>query len=124
MGGFLSGALTAAAGAAGGALLFHGIEGLLGHNPGPFTGAVMPGGRFLNNGTPTENNTETINNYYGEGEHPTLEGQQSDQASDQNDPDPDPVDYIPEDSNADFTSDDFGNNDSGFDGGSDDNSYV
>jgi hypothetical protein len=124
MGGFLSGALTAAAGVAGGALLFRGIEGLLGHNPGPFAGAVMPDGRFLNSGTPTENNTETINNYYAEGEHPTPEGQQSDQASDQNDPDPDPADYISEESNADFTSDDFGNNDSGFDGGSDDNSYV
>ena len=38
-GGFLQGALSTAAGVAGGALLFQGIENLLGHNPGPFSGA-------------------------------------------------------------------------------------
>ena len=35
-GGFLRGALSTAAGVAGGALLFQGIENLLGHNSGPF----------------------------------------------------------------------------------------
>jgi hypothetical protein len=38
-GGFLRQALTTAAGVAGGALLFEGIRGMLGHNPGPFGGS-------------------------------------------------------------------------------------
>jgi len=39
-GGFLRTALTTAAGVAGGALLFEGIRGMLGHNPGPFSTAA------------------------------------------------------------------------------------
>jgi hypothetical protein len=39
-GGFLRSALTTAAGVAGGALLFEGIRGMLGHNPGPFSTAA------------------------------------------------------------------------------------
>src|SRR5262249_49032940 len=38
-GGFLRSALATAAGVAGGALLFEGIRGMLGHNPGPFSTA-------------------------------------------------------------------------------------
>ena len=43
-GGFLRSALATAAGVAGGALLFEGIRGMLGHNPGPFstTAAAAP----------------------------------------------------------------------------------
>ena len=39
-GGFLRTALTTAAGVAGGALLFEGIRGLMGSNPGPFGSAA------------------------------------------------------------------------------------
>lgn len=39
-GGFLRTALATAAGVAGGALLFEGIRGMLGHNPGPFGAAT------------------------------------------------------------------------------------
>ncbi|HEX9559590.1 MAG TPA: DUF2076 domain-containing protein, partial [Reyranella sp.] len=39
-GGFLRSAMATAAGVAGGALLFEGIRGLMGHNPGPFGSAV------------------------------------------------------------------------------------
>jgi hypothetical protein len=39
-GGFLRSALATAAGVAGGALLFEGIRGMLGHNPGPFSTAT------------------------------------------------------------------------------------
>jgi hypothetical protein len=70
-GGFLRSALTTAAGVAGGALLFQGIEGLLGHNAGAF-GPGLGGGGFggagfgggLGGGGVTEVN-ETVNNYYG-----------------------------------------------------------
>ena len=58
-GGFLQNAMATAAGVAGGALLFQGIENLLGHNPGPFSGMGSgEGGAFA--GQPTE----IINNYY------------------------------------------------------------
>lgn len=40
-GGFLRTAMATAAGVAGGALLFEGIRGLMGHNPGPFGGAAQ-----------------------------------------------------------------------------------
>ena len=66
-GGFLQGALTTAAGVAGGALLFQGIESLIGHNPGPFAGTVSPSGGFLGGDRPIEN-TEIVNNYYTEGD--------------------------------------------------------
>ena len=65
-GGFLRSALTTAAGVAGGALLFQGIESLLGHNAGAFgpglgasygTGWGGAGGGTVVN--------ETVNNYYG-----------------------------------------------------------
>jgi len=116
-GGFLQGALTTAAGVAGGALLFQGIEGLLGHNPGPFSGTMSPSGGVFG-GTPVEN-TEITNNYYNEGDE---NRDQADQGSaDQTayaDPDPDPDasnvdDYASGDS-------DFGGDDSG----GDDSSYV
>lgn len=61
-GSFLQTALGTAAGVAGGALLFQGIENMLGHSPGPFGGAATPSGGFLSQ-TPTEN-VEIINNYY------------------------------------------------------------
>ena len=77
-GGFLKGALATAAGVAGGAMLFQGIQNLLGHNAGPFGGGLGGfgggGGGFLNtgfgghgNGGPDIiENTEVTNNYYGD----------------------------------------------------------
>jgi hypothetical protein len=56
-GGFLQGALSTAAGVAGGALLFQGIQNLIGHNPGPFTGLSGPSGGLIG-GQPTVENTE------------------------------------------------------------------
>ena len=49
-GGFLRSALTTAAGVAGGAVLFQGIENLLGHNAGPFGGGFGGGGGFFGGG--------------------------------------------------------------------------
>jgi len=76
-GGFLQGALATAAGVAGGALLFQGIESLLGHSSGPFgaMGSGMSGG-FLGQNQPIVP-TETVNNYYGDTGSQDL-GSQSD----------------------------------------------
>jgi uncharacterized protein len=113
--------LTTAAGVAGGALLFQGIEGLLGHNPGPFSGAVSPSGGLFGGATPTEN-TEIINNYYDQGDE--NRGQVDQGNADQTayadpDPDPDPDPGTNDDYVADNT--DFGGDDSG---GGDDSNYV
>ena len=56
-GGFLQGALSTAAGVAGGALLFQGIQNLMGHNPGPFSGLSGPSGGLIG-GQPAVENTE------------------------------------------------------------------
>ncbi|MBV8100844.1 MAG: DUF2076 domain-containing protein [Verrucomicrobia bacterium] len=61
-GGFLKSALATAAGVAGGAALFQGIESLIGHNAGAFGPAL--GERGLAGGE-TEN-TEIVNNYYND----------------------------------------------------------
>jgi uncharacterized protein len=72
-GSFLQTALTTAAGVAGGEMLFRGIEGLLGHNAGPFgpslgggSGGFFPGGGIDENIREDSHNTEIINNYYGD----------------------------------------------------------
>ncbi len=127
-GGFLQGALTTAAGVAGGALLFQGIESLIGHNPGPFAGAVSPSGGFLGGDRPVEN-TEIVNNYYTEGDENRdqldRQGTQADQSG------ADQTAYADSDTDRDtdlnatddLTSDDsfFGGDDGG---GGDDSSYV
>ncbi len=118
-GGFLQGALSTAAGVAGGALLFQGIESLIGHNPGPFSGSVAPSGGLFGGGMPVEN-TEVINNYYNEGDE--SRGQVDQGGADQTayaDPDPDPDPGTTDDYASDNT--DFGGDDSG---GGDDSSYV
>src|SRR6202008_588812 len=61
-GDFLKSALATAAGVAGGAALFQGIESLIGHNAGAFGPAL--GERGLAGGT--TDNTEIVNNYYNE----------------------------------------------------------
>ena len=60
-GGFLQSALGTAAGVAGGALLFQGIENLIGHNAGSFAGTGNSSGGFLGQNQPAE----ITNNYYG-----------------------------------------------------------
>lgn len=60
-GGFLQNAAATAAGVAGGALLFQGIENLMGHGGGGFGGSGFGGGQgFMGQSQPTE----VINNYY------------------------------------------------------------
>lgn len=110
-GGFLRSALTTAAGVAGGALLFEGISGLLGHNAGPFGGGGFGGGfgGGYGGGGPGEEIIEntTVNNYYGSDSADSSSNDASyDQASDF---DSGGSDYD--------TSDDFG-------GGSDDSGFA
>jgi uncharacterized protein len=120
-GGFLQGALTTAAGVAGGTLLVQGIENLIGHNPGPFSGTFAPSGGLFGGERPVEN-TEIINNYI----EPDPNRDQFDpNAGDQNvsadvDPNADPNAGL---TDADYSTDD---NDLGGDdlGGGDDSSYV
>jgi len=120
-GGFLQGALSTAAGVAGGALLFQGIENLIGHNPGPFAGSSTPSGGFFGGGERPVENTEIIN-YYNEPDPNRSDSQAVDQEStDQSvysssEPDPDLDPNIADD----YTSDDLG----GDSGGDDDNTYV
>jgi hypothetical protein len=125
-GGFLQGALTTAAGVAGGTLLVQGIENLIGHNPGPFSGAVTPSGGLFGGDRPAEN-TEVINNYYNESDpnrdqHDPNAGAQnvSDNYAPNLDPNSDPglttADYTPDDTDTDFGGD-LGD-------GGDDSSYV
>jgi hypothetical protein len=100
-GGFLQNAMATAAGVAGGALLFQGIENLMGHGAGSFGG----GGEFLGQNQPTE----IINNYY---EAPGETGSADSPASD---------DLLTQDDGG-IAADD---NDGGFfDSGGDDSSFV
>jgi hypothetical protein len=101
-GGFLRSALTTAAGVAGGALLFQGIEGLLGHHAGAF-GPGLGGGYGGGTGTNVVEENVT-NNYYGGG-GPV---QQADVAPDQGSV-----------QNADYSQDDGGDGGSANDGGGD-----
>lgn len=57
-GGFLQNAMATAAGVAGGALLFQGIENLMGHGGG--YGGGLGGGAFMGGNQPSE----VVNNYY------------------------------------------------------------
>src|SRR5581483_11138853 len=78
-GGFLRSAVTTAAGVAGGALLFQGIEGLLGHHAGAFGPALGTGYGY---GGPTVVEENVTNNYYGGGSG-GPDRQQADYAPDQ-----------------------------------------
>jgi uncharacterized protein len=115
-GGFLRSALTTAAGVAGGALLFQGIESLLGHNAGAFGPGLGAGygggfgGGFGGGGTTIN---ETVNNYYGNDPDQGTIPADDQQAFDQKDPGSQDTDYASDDS-GDFGGGDFG-------GGSDDN---
>jgi hypothetical protein len=68
-GGFLQNAMATAAGVAGGALLFEGIERMMGHGSGPFGGGGLGSGLASSpwgnaQTAPVEN--VTVNNYYGD----------------------------------------------------------
>jgi uncharacterized protein len=121
-GGFLQGALTTAAGVAGGTLLVQGIENLIGHNPGPFSGTLGPSGGLFGGERPTEENTEVVNNYYNE---PDPNRDQFDQnVGDQNVADNPNVDSDPGLTDTDYSSDDNDMGGDDFGGGGDDSSYV
>jgi hypothetical protein len=104
-GGFLRSALTTAAGVAGGALLFQGIEGLLGHNAGAFGPALGSGyGGGAGTNVVEENVT---NNYYGSGGGGPVQqaNDTPDQGGVQN------ADYTPDDGGGDVGSADDGGGD-------------
>ncbi|MBV9489993.1 MAG: DUF2076 domain-containing protein [Verrucomicrobia bacterium] len=134
-GSFLKGALSTAAGVAGGALLFQGIQNLLGHHAGPFSSVLEsgPGGFIPSGGGPSE----VVNNYYMNENPQDVQNIQDTDPGDQggltnqNVEDSDPDQYI---QNADYDpgqdpgqDDNFGASDDSFDsggGGGDDSSYV
>jgi uncharacterized protein len=60
-GSFLQSALSTAAGVAGGALLFQGIQNLIGYNPGPFGGLTGPSGGLIGGDLPAGENAEVVN---------------------------------------------------------------
>ena len=72
-GGFLQNAMATAAGVAGGALLFQGIEGLMGHGGG--YGGV--GGCFMGGNQPSE----VVNNYYMDQDNDPSQGSPDDGGS-------------------------------------------
>jgi uncharacterized protein len=118
-GSFLKGAMSTAAGVAGGALLFQGIENLIGHHAGPFGSELGAGGQggFLPGDV---QNTEVTNNYYVNEDPQNVQnaqdfdpGDQGGGVTDQN------VDYNPgQDDNFDSVDDTFD------DGGGDDTNFV
>jgi uncharacterized protein len=123
-GGFLKSALATAAGVAGGAALFQGIESLIGHNAGVFGPSLGERG-----GLPGEvDNTEIVNNYYNEPAGGTGEAtkERTDYQPEvaQNDLDRNQnIDFDPNlTADNDFgQNDDFGGSDDDFGSGSDDN---
>lgn len=74
-GSFLQNALSTAAGVAGGALLFQGIQNMLGHNPGQFGGLVGPSGETIGSETVVAENTEVVNNVFETGQPSSTEDQ-------------------------------------------------
>jgi uncharacterized protein len=125
-GGFLQSALSTAAGVAGGALFFQGIQNLMGHNPGPFGGLTGPGGGLIGGSEPVAENTEIVNNIY-ESNEPSAANDPSgidDQSVAEDDPATD-LDLNPDSGSTDdlSSSDSFASDDGGdFFGG--DDSYV
>ena len=117
-GSFLQSAMATAAGVAGGQLLFQGIEGLIGHNAGPFGPALESRGGFYPGGM--GGNTEIVNNYYDSGPPAGSEHhvQSDDLPQGGNEPFQD-ADLTQDDSSdfADQDIQDVGYDDSGFDSG-------
>jgi uncharacterized protein len=110
-GGFLQGALSTAAGVAGGALLFQGIQNLIGHNPGPFEGLSGPSGGLISGNEPVVENTEVVNNFIEDPSSTTDQSATQDTSSDAT-ADTDPVtDPNSDDSFAADDGSDFGGGD-------------
>jgi hypothetical protein len=127
-GSFLQSAMATAAGVAGGQLLFQGIEGLIGHNAGPFGPALesrgfYSGGMGGNTGG-MGGNTEIVNNYYGAdqpagSEHEHVQSDTGIQNADL----PQDQDFSASDDRADLV--DADSQDSGLDlGGGDDSGFA
>ncbi|MBV9997493.1 MAG: DUF2076 domain-containing protein [Verrucomicrobia bacterium] len=120
-GSFLKGALSTAAGVAGGALVFQGIENLIGHHAGPF-GSVMGAGDqggFLPGDV---QNTEVTNNYYINEDPQSAQTVQDLDPGDQGGVADQNVDYDPgQDANLDTVDDTF---DDGGGSSGDDTSFV
>lgn len=125
-GGFLQSALTTAAGVAGGALLFEGLNGLLFHHPGPFSPYV--GGGY--GGSPWgggENIYETNVYNYGNSDRPNDQGaidtSTNDPSSDPgNDPNVQDASYDPSDDAGNYDDNSGGDFGGDFGGGNDDTS--
>ena len=117
-GSFLQSALSTAAGVAGGALLFQGIQNLLGHNPGQFGGLVGPSGGIVGGNEPgVAENTEVVNNVFETNQSPSTDDQpvgQDDSASSLDpeadtsvaNPDPGSEEFFASDDGGDFFGDD------------------
>jgi uncharacterized protein len=109
-GGFLQTALSTAAGVAGGALLFQGIQNLLGHNPGQFGGLVGPSGGTIGGSEPIAENTEIVNNVF-ETNQPSSSGDQStpqDESTSSLDPEADTSVANPDPGSEEFSASDDG----------------
>jgi uncharacterized protein len=117
-GSFLQGALSTAAGVAGGALLFQGIQNLLGHNPGQFGGLVGPSGGIVGGNEPVvAENTEVVNNVFETNQPPSTgdqpvgqddSGSSLDSEADTSvaNPDPGSEEFFASDDGGDFFGDD------------------
>jgi uncharacterized protein len=116
-GSFLQSALSTAAGVAGGALLFQGIQNLLGHNPGQFGGLAGPSGGVVGGNEPAAaESTEGVTNVFETNQPPSTGDQpvgQDDSASslDPGDtsvenPDPGSEEFFASDDSGDFFGDD------------------
>lgn len=121
-GSFLQGALSTAAGVAGGALLFQGIQNLLGHNPGQFGGLVGPSGEVVGGNEPVvAENTEVVNNVFETNQPPSTGDQPVGQDDSVNSLDPEADTSV---ANPDPGSEEFFASDDGGDFFGDDDSMV
>ena len=121
-GSFLQSALSTAAGVAGGALLFQGIQNLLGHNPGQFGGLVGPSGGIVGGNEPViAENTEVVNNVFETNQPPSTSHQPVDQDDSASSLDPEADTSV---ANPDPGSEEFFASDEGGDFFGDDDSMV
>ena len=121
-GSFLQSALSTAAGVAGGALLFQGIQNLLGHNPGQFGGLVGPSGGIVGGNEPVvAENTEVVNNVFETNQPPSTGDQPVGQDDSANSLDPEADTSV---ANPDPGSEEFFASDDGGDFFGDDDSMV
>jgi uncharacterized protein len=121
-GSFLQSALSTAAGVAGGALLFQGIQNLLGHNPGQFGGLVGPSGGVVGANEPAvTENTEVVNNVFETNQPSSAAEEPADAAQSDSSLDPEADTSV---ANPDPGSEEFFASDDGGDFFGDDDSIV